>query len=62
MEQHHESSISVTQINQTSVNIKIGEIKSLLTEQINPIYRYQLEIELKNYLAIKNLLDSAKKK
>ena len=39
----------------------IKETNSLLSEVKNPVYKRQLEVNLKSYLAIKNLFDSLNK-
>lgn len=54
---YHEKRISVENINKTTINIKIKETKNLIKNTKHPVFKRQLEIDLKSYLAIKNLLD-----
>jgi hypothetical protein len=54
---HHEKRISIDNINKTTINIKIKETKNLIKNTKHPVFKRQLEIDLKSYLAIKNLFD-----
>ena len=43
-----------------SIDLKINEIKKLLRETQNPVFKKQLESDLLSWLAIKDLIDAAK--